>query len=311
MGSHTVAVFAPMLTLTVTVESVGSDEGDEIHVHAGGQGVWVARMLRELGEQPIICGPLGGEVGHVIHGLVKEWEIDLSTVETHGSSPATVQDRRSGERQLIAEGEPLTLERHELDDLYGKFLDLALASKVVVITGQLGEVIPTDTYRRLGHDLYAVGVTVVADIHGPDLSAFLEGGPIGILKVSDENLAEDGFLEGDDDEAARSAMDRLDADGAKAVVLSRGDRPALARLDGAVYRAITPDLEPAETRGAGDSMTAGLAAGVSRGLDPVDILKLACAAGTANVTRHGLGSASEDLIETLAERVEIETVSGK
>ncbi len=230
MGSHTVAVFAPMLTLTVTVESVGSDEGDEIHVHAGGQGVWVARMLRELGEQPIICGPLGGEVGHVIHGLVKEWEIDLSTVETHGSSPATVQDRRSGERQLIAEGEPLTLERHELDDLYGKFLDLALASKVVVITGQLGEVIPTDTYRRLGHDLDAVGVTVVADIHGPDLSAFLEGGPIGILKVSDENLAEDGLLEGDDEEAARSAMDRLVADGAEAVVLSRarpsGPRPA-------------------------------------------------------------------------------------
>ncbi len=57
-------------------------------------------------------------------------------------------------------------------------------------------------------------------------------------------------------------------------------------------------------------MTAGLAAGVSRGLDPVDILKLACAAGTANVTRHGLGSASDDLIDTLAERVEIETRIG-
>ncbi len=309
MGSHTVAVFAPMLTLTVTVESGGTDEGDEIHVHAGGQGVWVARMLRELGERPIICGPVGGEVGRVIHGLINEWEIDLSTVETHGSSPATVQDRRSGERQLIAEGEPLILERHELDDLYGNFLDLALGSKLAVITGQLGEVIPTDTYRRLGHDLAAVGVTVVADVHGGDLSALLEGGPIRILKVSDENLVEDGVLEGDDEEAALSVMDRMAADGAEAVVLSRADRPALARLDGAVFRAVTPDLEPAETRGAGDSMTAGLAAGVSRGLDAVEMFKLGCAAGTANVTRHGLGSASEDLIETLAERVEIETVS--
>jgi 1-phosphofructokinase len=309
MATHTVPIFAPMLTLTVTVESGGSDEGDEMHIHAGGQGVWVARMLRELGERPIVCGPIGGEVGHVIHGLIKEWEIDLSTVETNGSSPATLQDRRSGKRELIAEGEPLTLERHELDDLYGKFLDLALGSKVVVITGQLGEVIPTDTYRRLGHDLAAVGVTVVADVHGPDLSSFLEGGPIRILKVSDENLVEDGLLQGDDEEAAASAMDRLIADGAEAVVLSRAENPTLARLDGAVYRAITPHLEPAETRGAGDSMTAGLAAGISRGLDPVEILKLACAAGTANVTRHGLGSASDDLIDTLAERVEIEPVS--
>jgi 1-phosphofructokinase len=244
----------------------------------------------------------------VIHGLINEWEIDVSTVETLASSPATVQDRRSGERQLIAEGDPLTLERHELDDLYGKFLDLALGSKVVVITGQLGEVVPTDTYRRLGHDLASVGVTVVADIHGPDLSAFLEGGPIHILKVSDENLAEDGLLKGDDEEAARSVMDRLVADGTEAVVLSRADRPALAQLDGAVYRAVTPDLEPAETRGAGDSMTAGLAAGVCRGLVPVETLKLACAAGTANVTRHGLGSASDDLIDTLAKHIEIETL---
>jgi 1-phosphofructokinase len=141
------------------------------------------------------------------------------------------------------------------------------------------------------------------------ISALLEGGPIRILKVSDENLVEDGLLEGDDEEAALSVMDRLAADGAEAVVLSRADRPALARLDGAVFRAITPDLEPAETRGAGDSMTAGLAAGVSRGMDAVEMFKLGCAAGAANVTRHGLGSASEDLIETLAERVEIETVS--
>ncbi len=309
MASHTVSVLAPMLTLTVTIEVGGSDDGDEIHIHAGGQGVWVARMLRELGESPIICGPVGGEVGRVIHGLIHEWEIDFSTVETHGSSPATVQDRRSGERELIADGPPLTLERHELDDLYGKFLDLALGSKVSVITGQLGEVIPADTYRRLGHDLAAAGVTVVADMHGPDLSAFLEGGPIHILKVSDENLVEDGLLEDDDEESARSAMDRLVEQGAEGLVLSRADRPALAMLEGSVYRAETPDLEPADTRGAGDSMTAGLAAGLSRGLDAVEILKLGCAAGAANVTRHGLGSASEDLIETLVERVEIETVS--
>ena len=83
-------------------------------------------------------------------------------------------------------------------------------------------------------------------------------------------------------------------------MLSRADRPALARLEGAVYKATTPDLEPAETRGSGDSMTAGLAAGVSRGLDPVEILKLACRCRTANVTTHGLGSASDDLIDALA-----------
>jgi fructose-1-phosphate kinase PfkB-like protein len=56
-------------------------------------------------------------------------------------------------------------------------------------------------------------------------------------------------------------------------------------------------------------MTAGLAAAFSRGLGPEETLRLACGAGAANATRHGLGSASNDLIAKLAERVEIETLS--
>jgi fructose-1-phosphate kinase PfkB-like protein len=52
-------------------------------------------------------------------------------------------------------------------------------------------------------------------------------------------------------------------------------------------------------------MTAGLAAAMSRGLSPEESLKLACGAGAANTTRHGLGSASDDLILKLAERVEV------
>jgi 1-phosphofructokinase len=56
-------------------------------------------------------------------------------------------------------------------------------------------------------------------------------------------------------------------------------------------------------------MTAGLAAGMRRGLRPEDLLRLASGAGAANVTRHGLGSASDDLIPRLAERVAIETLT--
>jgi hypothetical protein len=43
-----IMVFAPTLLLTVTLE-VGPGEQDELHLHAGGQGFWVARMIRRLG----------------------------------------------------------------------------------------------------------------------------------------------------------------------------------------------------------------------------------------------------------------------
>jgi len=306
---HTVAVFAPHLALTVTIEKGREDGPDDIHIHPGGQGFWVARMLRHLGEKPLLCGPIGGESGAVLRGLIRQWGIDLSPVEVQESSPAIIQDRRTGDRSPIAEAPSYGLARHELDDAYGKILDHALSSKVVVITGQRTEIVPIDTYRRLGHDLASADVRVVGDLHGRELQAYLDGGPIDLLKVSDEDLTEDGALEGPEEPAGLDALHQLIERGARSVVISRGEQPSLARLGDTTFRVTGPALEPADFRGAGDSMTAGLAAGVSRRLGPEELLRLASGAGAANVTRHGLGSASHDLIPKLAERVEIEVLS--
>ena len=48
-----ICVFSPGLRLTVTAE-VGP-HGEEIHLHPGGQGYWLARSIERLGE-PEIAG---------------------------------------------------------------------------------------------------------------------------------------------------------------------------------------------------------------------------------------------------------------
>lgn len=58
-----VVVFAPLPVLTVTVEDRSG--ADDIHVHAGGQGVWQSRMLSSLGVPVVLCSALGGETGDV------------------------------------------------------------------------------------------------------------------------------------------------------------------------------------------------------------------------------------------------------
>jgi 1-phosphofructokinase len=311
MNAHrevTVAIFSPYVCLTITIEPGRNDGPDEVHVHPGGQGIWIARMLRHLGERPLLCGPIGGEPGRVISELAAHWGIEIDPVEIPGASPTTVQDRRGGERRDIVSTPAPSLSRHELDDAYGRFLELALSSRVCVLTGQENEIIPVDSYRRLASDFASSDVPVVGDLHGAELEALLDGGGIDLLKVSDEDLAADGLIKGETEDEALSAIKDLTARGARNVVISRADRPALASMGGAVYRVTPPALEPADARGAGDSMTAGLAGAYSRGLPPEDSLRLAAAAGAANVTRHGLGSASSELIPKLAERVEVEAL---
>jgi 1-phosphofructokinase len=308
---HTVAVFAPVLHLSVTIESASSGE-DEIHIHPGGQGFWIARMLKQLDERPLLCGPLGGESGKVFLGLVGQFGMDVSTVQISHGTPTTVQDRRSGDRRQVAQSPFVSLARHEIDDIYGRFLDRALTSEMCVITGQSQRVLPPETFRRLGHDLEAGRVRVVADLHGPELWKFLEGGPIEVLKVSDEDLECDGLIDTADASETEvfGAVEQLIDAGAKAVVLSRQHEPALARFGDIAYRAMAPELKPADHRGAGDSMTAGLTAALRRGEDQPTTLRLACAAGAANVTRHGLGSGDADLVPKLMERVHVDQLTG-
>lgn len=303
---YNITVLAPTPRVTVTVEKGAS--GDEIHIHPGGQAFWVARMLKHLGERPLLCIPVGGEAGQVFRGILSQWGMDVSLVKINSDTVVTINDRRSGKRVVIADSPHPTLARHELDDIYGKFLDRSLTAGISVVTGQTEEVLPVEMFKRLGNDLEAGGVRVVADLHGPELWKFLEGGSIEVLKVSDEDLEADGLLSSSDaglDECVR-AFDKLTTAGAANVVLSRQGNPALALIGGQLYQAKTPELEPADSTGAGDSMTAGLAAAVHRELGAEEMLRLACAAGAANVTRHGLGSADEDLVPNLAERVTVE-----
>lgn len=305
--TYNVAVFAPSLLITVTVESGGADY-DEIHFHMGGQGYWVARGIRELGERPILTAPVGGEPGQVIRGLVASTGLDFSPVQIAGPSPGYVHDRRHGERSVLATSRSPDLDRHETDDLYARTLQHSVTAGVCVITGRRDEDrLSVDLYRRLGTDCAAAGVTSVGDFHGDELTAFLEGGPLDLLKVSDEDLARDGLL-GEDapDSEVWEAIDHLCDSGARTVVVSRGRDGALGRFGVRRVKAVPPAFEVVDPAGSGDSMTAALAVATVRGLEPEDTLRLACAAGAANVTRHGLGSAPVDLVARVVPLIEIQ-----
>jgi 1-phosphofructokinase len=299
-------VLGPLLFLTVTIEL----EADKprVHLHPGGQGFWIARMVTVLGDRARLVAPIGGEAGEVIAALLPGWEIELQAVRGSLSTPTQVHDRRDGERIEVVGVEIPELDRHEADDLYAAALQAGLAADAVVITAAGAGIMPYEAYGRLVHDLTAHGIPVVADMHGDALDAVLDSGSIDVLKVSEEDLARDGWDVGSERQAIAAAR-VLSTRGASAVVISRGGDPAIAFAEGRVLRIEPPTLSEVDHAGAGDSMTAGIAVGLTRGLAPVDAIKLGAAAGAGNVIRHGLGSGSRELIGELTGLVELEEVS--
>jgi 1-phosphofructokinase len=298
-------VLDPSPMLVVEIEPGAADE--EIHLHVGGQGFWVAQMLGVLGVSSVLTGCFGGEPGRVLSTLVTNTEVPVELVGVEVSEPngTVVYDRRSGQREEIARADPPALSRHAVDDLYSAALGAADSAQVAVLTGPpRPDLLPADTYRRLAADWRALGVTVVADLSGPLLLAALEGG-VDLLKVSDEDLVRDGFAAGTDDAQLLPTLRRLHEQGAAGVVISRGQRPALALVDGRVLDVVPPPLQTVDSRGAGDSMTAGMSAALARGGPLTQALQLGTAAGGLNSTRRGLATGQRAAIEQLVGHVEL------
>ena len=301
-----VTIFAPSPLLTVTLE--GDPSGTDLHLHAGGQGVWQSRMLRTLGCSVTICAVLTGESGRVVQHLLEDEGVTVRAILREGRGAAYVHDRRSGERTAVAEltGDPLS--RHELDELYALTVREALAADLVLLSGPFGdEELPDDVYRRLAADLGAADRPVMVDLSGGRLAAAIEGG-VRLAKVSDEELLRSGQAADASVPALIAAAGALREAGAESVVVTRAGHASLL-VDGDTALAVrVPVMEEVDTRGAGDSLTAAIAASLAAGDELRDAVRLGAAAGALNVTRHGLGTGDAEAIRRLSEQVEITTI---
>lgn len=297
------AVFAPSPILSVTVEH--GAEGPEIHLHAAGQGFWVARMAARLGADVRLCAPLGGETGQVLKSLLTVDGITPLYVEVEGANGSYLHDRRDGGREEIAKTQSPELRRHELDDLYGVTLTAGIEAGITLLTGPRDEgVLPTETYERLSRDLKKNDRFVLADLSGECLAAALRGG-VDLIKVSDKELVEGGWLQKGDTGGVVAAAHRLAEQGAANVLISRGEHGALAKVDDRLLEVSGPRFTSLDEHGAGDSLFAGVGVALGSGLPIEDALRVGAAAGALNVTRHGLGTGQPDEISALAAQIRV------
>ena len=305
MSKPKVAVFSPNPMLSVTIEALTAEGGDDIHVHPAGQGVWVARMAAELGAEPVLCGFIGGEVGSVLRPLLEQMPVQLRLVETAAASGAYIHDRRSGERVPVGQSAAMPPSRHEVDELFSVAVAAALDCDLLAVCGPYpDEGIPLEIYGGLVADVKANGRPVIADLSSPRLDRALEGGP-NLVKINDWQLA--GFVSGpvDSEERMQGAMEQVRDAGAGAVIVTRAGDPALALRDGSFWELAPPKFERGAREGCGDSMMGALAASLAAGHEWEEVLRLSAAAGAVNFLRHGLGTGSRTVIEELAPRVRL------
>lgn len=302
-----VAIFAPHPLLTVTIEPEGQSR-QSIHFHPGGQGVWVARMLKALDAEPVLCGLIGGESGDLLKPLLAQIADGqrLRLVKSSAESGCYVTDRRSGRRELIAMSVSDPPSRHELDELFSIAVAEAIECGWLIVTNPMpGASLPLEVYGDLVGDVKANGCKALVDLSSPRLDSALRGEP-DLVKINDWELAEYVMGPVDTDERLFSAVSLLHERGATTAIVTRGEGDALIVHEGDAWRLKPPKFENGFREGCGDSMMGAIGASLASGESLFDAIALGAGAGAANFLRHGLGNATGEVARRLATSVRIE-----
>ncbi|OPZ91180.1 MAG: Tagatose-6-phosphate kinase [Firmicutes bacterium ADurb.Bin419] len=105
-------------------------------------------------------------------------------------------------------------------------------------------------------------------------------------------------------EACRSVQ----REGVEIVLASLGEKGAILVTKERCYRAYVPHIEVSNTIGCGDSMVAGFAAALEKGLAIEESLKLGAACGVNNAQYAEIGRVKKDEVYKLIEEIRIEEI---
>ena len=259
---------------------------------AGGKGFNVARAVRALDADVIAVAMLRGHAGRWLSEQLAAEGVRGEFVWTHGEnrSSLSVADRETGGLTEFYEhgSEVPAASWAELMEATARQLT---ADSWLTISGSLPLGAPEDGYRDLVAEARAAGIRVALDSEGERLRLALEAGP-DVVKV---NAAEAGELLGiptsrrDEAIAAALKLRELSGGDGHAGLVTRGaEGVVLAAPDGVLYEA-TLYVRGRYPVGSGDAFLAGLVAGLDRGGDWEDALRLALGAATANAELPGAG----------------------
>ena len=270
----------------------------EVNYRAGGKGINVSKVLKNLGIESTAIGYVAGFVGDFIVKDLQKDGIKSEFVELDGITRINVKvNGNDKETELTGVSPKITDEK--LQELVKKMADLK-DGDILVLSGSIPLSISNKIYKELSENVKA-NVEIVLDTRGNLLQDNIHNN----LFVK-PNIHELRDMFGEKLETKQEIVEKckffLDK-GVKNVILSRGGEGALLVNKDFVLEASVPKGQLINSIGAGDSMVAGFIAGFVKGLSPEDSFRLAVASGSATAYSYGL--AEKDLVNKLYDEIEI------
>lgn len=290
----------PALDYVITLEHLKTgyvNRTNSEHINYGGKGINVACVLKELEIETICLGFIAGFTGlelkkgvHDILGLKEDF-----ICTNNGMTRINVKIKANEETEINGRGPIIT--KQDIELLY-KQLDHLYDEDYLVLSGSIPMGVSKDIYCMIMDYLKDKDIRIVVDGSGELLMNTLPYHPF-LIKPNHHELAELFNVNIHTLDEIEHYARLLQEQGAKNVLVSMGkDGSMLIDEYGNRHDRGVCTGNVVNSVGAGDSMVAGFIAGIYKGMNYSEALKLATACGGASAFSLSLAK-KEDIDELL------------
>lgn len=267
-------------------------------IYAGGKGINVSIVLKNLGFSSVATGFLAGFTGGEIRRLLKEQELCEDFIEVeNGFSRINLKLRSHEESEINGMGPAVGKE--EIQKLYRKLAQLK-DGDILVLAGSIPSSMPETVYMDIMKYLSGKKIKIVVDATKDLLKNALTYRPF-LVKPNHHELGEIFGVELNGKRDVIRYAKQLQQMGAVNVLVSMaGDGAVLVDEVGKIYESAVPKGNVVNSVGAGDSMVAGFLAGYLDSGDYQEAFLTGVCAGSASAFSESFATKEE--VERLKEK---------
>ncbi len=296
--------FNPSLDYIVRMDSFATGEINRVNyeqVLAGGKGINVSIVLKNLGQNNTALGFLAGFTGEEIKRQLHEFGVTNDFVQLNqGFSRINVKAKAENETEINGQGPDIDEAKRE--ELFTK-LDQLQAGDTLVLAGSIPKTLPDDIYQQIMARLNGKGIRIIVDAEKKLLLNVLQYHPF-LIKPNNHELGDMFGVTLTTDAEIIEYAKKLQAKGAQNVLISMaGDGAILLTTDGTTYKCPAPKGKLVNSVGAGDSMVAGFITGFNESAgDFKTAFHMGVATGSASAFSDNLATRPEveALLKTIA-----------
>ncbi|UZJ76972.1 1-phosphofructokinase [Fictibacillus sp. KU28468] len=278
---------------------------DEQNIVAGGKGINVSKVLKNLGIESIATGFIGGFTGDYIEQSLQKDNIGTQFVRVHEQSRINIKLNTGKETEI--NGISPEISSVDLSLLEKNLFSKLKEDDFVVLAGSLPSSLPVKFYGQLIAGIRSKGSQVLLDTKGNPLQEALRHHPF-LIKPNHHEL---GDLVGAAIENPSDAVfygKQLIHEGAENVLVSMAGQGAVFVSKTISAYANVPTGIVKNSVGAGDSVVAGFLAHYTQHQNLLEAFKYGVTAGSASAFSAGFCTAAE--IERYLPEVKVEVIEG-